>query len=393
MLQKLPPNLGILLCGFFFATFFFSLASFGPSVSQAGCGDYFTCNQEIEKVKNEISRLKGLENTLANQIAYLTNQIYLTELEIQAKGEEIKLLSNDIGDLSVRLERIASFLKYREEIFAARSRSAYISGRLSSLEVVLAADSLNEAMRRIKYLRVLEEQDREALEQMRETRKSFNGQKVVLEGKKADVERLKAEVEAQKIRLVGQRAAKDQLLQETRGEESRYQALLRTLEAERQAILEALRRGGTVIGEVSRGQKIANQGTTGCSTGPHIHYEVRRSSDFAIYNPCGYVGVVEGTCDSGYSPSYGGTVVDGSYTSPGGTSNYLTQSYWRGHLALDLVSTSGSVYASESGTAYLVRDDSWKSWCPYPGVVPGPAYGIYIVHSDGRRTVYWHIQP
>lgn len=393
-LPKLPTlNLGLLVRGILFAAILLSLLSFGSRPGNAGCTDYFSCTKEIERVKKEISRLQGLENTLANQIAYLDNQIYLTELEIRAREEEIKLLSGDIGDLSVRLGRINSFLKYQEGIFRSRVRSAYASDQLSAFDVVLGADDLDQAMREIKYLKVLEEQDKEVLEEMRETRASFKDQKATLESKRADVERLKAEVEEQKVSLIGQRAAKDQLLKETRGEESRYKRLLAKLEAERRAILEALRQRGVSLGRVKKGQPIARQGNSGCSTGAHIHYSVHRASDLASLNPCRYVGVVGGKCSTSYF-SAGGRVVSRSYFRPASYNNYLTQSYWPNHRALDVVSRDGWVYASANGEAYLVKDPPWfASRCrslgyPYNGV----GYGIRVEHGNGTVTSYWHIK-
>src|SRR3990170_4417201 len=118
-----------------FSILFFYFLTFRSIPTNAGCTDYFSCTKEIERVKKEISRLDGLENTLANQI-------YLTELEIQAKEEEIKVLSGDIGDLSTRLERIGNFLDYQEEIFANRARLAYASDQLSSFDIVLGAENL-----------------------------------------------------------------------------------------------------------------------------------------------------------------------------------------------------------------------------------------------------------
>lgn len=365
----------------FLGLLLFVLTSGSPA--DAGCGDIIRCNQEIARVKKEITRLQGEEDSLKNQIAYLDNQIYLSQLEIEAKQQEINILSGDIGDLSTRLERIGNFLAYQEEIFTNRARLAYASDQLSSFDIVLGAENLDDAMRRIKYLHVLEDQDVQALSDMRDTRAEFNDQKKVLEDKKSSVERLKKEVEAQKVSLIYQQDSKEELLVITQGRESNYQRYLKQLEAERQSILAALRRGGKKLGTVSRGERIWPQGSTGCSTGPHIHYEIRTSSN-SILNPCGgFVG-----CNGLWN-----SVTSRTYYTPGGPSNYLTQGFsWSSHQALDIFARDGWVYASERGTAYLVEDTSWKSWCWVNKSDDGPAYGVYILHPDGRKTIYWHVQ-
>ncbi|OGC37884.1 hypothetical protein A2V54_01770 [candidate division WWE3 bacterium RBG_19FT_COMBO_53_11] len=381
----------------FSALFFYFLTLVVPT--NAGCTDYFSCQKEIQRVKGEISRLEGLADTLENQIAYLDNQIYLSELEIKAKEEEIEVLSVDIGDLSTRLERVSNFLDYQEEIFVNRARLAYASDQLSSFDIVLGAESLDDALRRIKYLRVLEDQDVQALGDLRDTRASFNDQKKELEDKKSSVERLKREVEDQKASLIAQQNSKGQLLTETKGQEASYQQLLKRLQAELNSILAALRGGGTVIGEVkvSGGQfkRLTNQGNTGCTTGPHIHYAVgvgpvgNSRIDYFL-SPWGYPAKLHLS---------GSTVMSGNYFSPGGPINYLTQGYWSGHKAIDVVSRSGwngsyyGVYASASGTAYLVKDTTWGSWCWTGKKYDGPAYGIVIDHKNGYKTLYWHIQP
>jgi len=248
---QLPALFKFLVRFSLFSALFFYFLTLGIPAN-AGCTDYFSCNREIERVRREIARLDGLENTLANQISYLDNQIYLSELEIKAKRQEIGALSVDIGDLSTRLERIGNFLDYQEEVFVNRARLAYASDQLSSFDIVLGAENLDDALRRIKYLHVLEDQDIQSLSDLRDTRTSFNGQKKELEDKKSSVERLKREVEDQKAGLISQQKSKEQLLAETQGKEERYRDLLKQLEEERAEILA----GRAARGRCPRGPRL-----------------------------------------------------------------------------------------------------------------------------------------
>ncbi|MEX1061755.1 MAG: hypothetical protein WEC39_01430 [Patescibacteria group bacterium] len=403
------PRIGIknLLHFIFLTILVLGLFSIPNSSTDAACGDYFSCTREIERVKKEILRLQGEADTLKNQIAYLDNQIYLSELEIKAKEQEINLLSVDIGELSQRLKRINEFLKYQEEIFKGRARSAYTSEHLSSFDIVLGGDNLDAIFRKVKYLKILEQQDQETLLQLEETRFSFKQQKTALENKKADVERLKEEVEQHKADLVYQQNSKGNLLVETRGQESLYQEKLKFLQAELNSILAALRSGGTRIGPVTVNNqwvRLANQGNTGCSYGSHVHYAVGRG-------PTNSAEIWDGTFVSPFSSPArlwmsGSTVRSGTYWSPGGPVNTLTGGYTASHKAIDVVSKSGwngssyGVYASASGIAYLVKDTSWYSWCRdyarangWPvKAYNGPAYGMVIDHGNGWKTLYWHIK-
>jgi peptidoglycan hydrolase CwlO-like protein len=385
----------------FSALFFYFLTLSIPA--NAGCSDYFSCTKEIERVKKEIARLNGLEDSLANQISYLDNQIYLSELEIKAKGQEIVVLSVDIGDLSTRLERIGNFLDYQEEVFVNRARLAYASDQLSSFDIVLGAENLDDALRRIKYLHVLEDQDIQSLSDLRDTRTSFNDQKKELENKKSSVEQLKREVEDQKSNLISQQNSKEQLLAETQGKEERYRDLLKQLEEERAEILAALRSKGYRLGPVKKGDPIAIQGSTGCSTGNHIHYSVYYDSNpskegvgyLTEVNPCSYVRVRGGTCNSGRYPLYypNGRVYSGSFRAPGSEGSLLTQSYWTYHRALDLVSGDGTVYASANGVASIVTDGpSYGAICRSRGIpYNGLGYGIRV-DQGSIVTSYWHIK-
>lgn len=221
--------------------------SFNPRISKA---DPVTdLLQKIDQLKNDIANTQAQQSTLANEIKYIDEQISLTGLEIQAKEAEIENLTGDIGNLSVRLDRISSFMEFQNQVFISKARSAYISSQLSPLDIVLGADNLDSAFRKIKYLKATESQDSAVLEEMKKTRDSFNAQKETLEQKKVSVEDLKKELESQSVLLSQQEASKQNLLAVTQNNEATYQKLLRQAESELEAIREAvsLRGGATPV--------------------------------------------------------------------------------------------------------------------------------------------------
>ena len=387
MFLKLPS---FLIKGLLFSIFLLFLASTGPFPSQAGLYDQLLeLQRQIKQYEGTIKQLQGKEKSLKNEIAYYDNQIYLTQLEIQAKETEIELLNGDIGNLSTRLERIGSFLEFQERIFVVRARSAYISDQLSSFDIVLGAESLEGAIRRIRYLRVLEEQDRTALEEMKETRTSFNGQKTVLEGKKADVERLKADVEAKKASLERQRADRAYLLAVTRNSEEQYQRLLEQQRIEFAAIQAALAAQGNPIGPVSRGQVVGWEGNTGCVCsdeygcnpqpwpyGSHTHFVVAING--VLVDPLPYL--------------QNGTLAWPEDMSSAQVTQYYSSS---SHRAIDIAYPRSfsqyvrPIFAPESGNAYRGQDGVYCSW----GNSGGRAYWVKVIHNNGLVTISYHVQP
>lgn len=354
-----------------------------------GRGSYYDRLLELQRLIKEyqakITGLQGQERTLKNEITYLDTQIYLTQLEIEEAETEIKLLSEDIGDLSQRLERIASFLEFQEKTFVARARSAYISDQLSSFDIILGSENLDEAMRQIKYLKVLEAQDREVLEQIRDIRADYNAQKALLEEKKADVEELKKTVEDKKVALEGQRGNRAYLLAVTRNDEQRYQGLLAQVKAEVDSINRALRGGGSPIGWKKAGDRIAWEGNTGCSTGCHLHFEYRVGGSApwqsTPVNPLPYLN--NGTLKwPEINPTIAQWYGDNKWI-------YKYYGYPQGHPGIDMYLDCGApIFAAKRGYATLHRD---YMYCYHLGRWT-TGWGVIIDHQDGTYTIYWHIQ-
>ena len=351
-----------------------------------------------EELQQKIDALQAEERSLQNQIDYMDSQIALTNLKIDeaqtkiAEREvELEGLSEDIETLIARIGRIEESVQYQHEVYGQRLRARYKSSRVSAFEILFGADSLSDVFSRLKYLRMMEQQDRRLISQMNDTQHNYKNQKKLLEETKQQVELVKQELEQEKINLEARRAdldfqkqAKQVLLDQTRGEESEYQRQLAEIQAEQRAIEQALssfisqliEQGVPSGEEVGRGDIIGVQGSTGMSTGDHVH--------FGVYIKCGETA----WCHTDPMPylnsgELGWPLEDYTISQGYGQTPFaLSSGYYKDnfHNAIDLYSyINAPVLAAADGTVSYSIDS-------YGG------RGAIVYHSEELMTLYWHLK-
>lgn len=349
-------------------------------------------------MQQKINELQTQERSLQNQINYMDSQIALTNLKIDEaqtkileRQTELEGLAADIDTLIARIERIEESVKFQNEVYGERLRARYKSSRVSAFEILFGAESLSDVFTRLKYLRMMEQQDRRLITQMGDTQLNYKNQKKLLEETKRQVELVKAELEQEKANLEARRVdldfqkrAKQILLEQTRGEESEYQRQLALVQAEQRSIEQALsefiskliEQGVPSGEEVLRGDVIGVQGSTGMSTGDHVHFGVYKKcgeDSWCHTDPMAYLSSGELSwplADYTISQEYGRTAFALS-------SGYYKDNF---HNGIDLYSyVNAPVWAAADGTVSYSID-------PYGG------RGAIVYHSENLMTIYWHLK-
>lgn len=217
----------------------------------------------LEKLESSADSLEGAIEVLAAEISTINAQIQKTNLQIKQTEEELAVAEAE--------------LKRQKEILAKNIRALYKNGNITTIEVLASSDNFSDFVNREEYLTSVKLS-------IDETTRKIEKLKADLELNKANLLDLKDKQISQRKIVENKKSEQQRLLEQTRGEEARYQAYVASLESQRHQAQEDLRAylasNYVSYGSVSAGERIGRVGSTGYSTGPHVHFAVYNGSNF-----------------------------------------------------------------------------------------------------------------
>jgi peptidoglycan hydrolase CwlO-like protein len=330
-----------------------------------------------EELRQKIANAQSKEKTLASEIDYLDNQVALTKLQIDESQTRLDQLAGGISDVTAKLEETKNNLEVTTDASNSRLRQIYEESYADSTAGFLGSGSFNDFLVHQKYTEAIRSSDLATLKKLQGLTDDYSQQKTDLENKQNQEQALNADLEKQKADLANQESSENYILAVTKNDEKQYQKILAEVQSEIEAIARMLGGGGVRIGSVRRGDVIAFQDNSGCSTGSHLHFGLYING--TAVNPKPYL-------DSGQL----GWPEDNPTISQWFGENYTwyMQNFGMpGHNGIDMYKYDGApIYAAADGVAYLSYD-SGVCW-----MTGTRGKGIMITHNNGWRTMYWHIQ-
>ncbi len=389
--------------------------------------------EELERLEQELEYIRGLQGQLENNISNEQNLqgVYRGEIG-QIRGEveamQLKIAETDIQikELEVGIEQLETLIQDKElelaenEIYVAELESQtdkrieqgykdYRTHRQNRVDLFNVKDP-NTYFRDSQYRELIQAKSNIILEDLTALKEKLNRDREDLEEKQVAIRRDRALLEEQqsqiskieeelKTKMDGYYSAiytsqnnianANSALQTYTEEESRKMAEAERIRQELFNQVNSIPNGQYVVA----GTQIGNQGSTGWSTGPHLHFMVKKNGSYR--NPCDFldyqVSSAEGSCGWGSGmewPMKGNFYYTSRFYGGGSDSRcFNSNGVWTcgNHLAIDVANTiwNAPIYAAHSGWLYKSVDQ----------------YGaLYIIIcqdknncNNGLQTGYWHL--
>lgn len=206
--------------------------SSAPASTSSDASTIEQLNQKISDLQQKVSDLKSQGDTLSSQIGVMDNQIQLTQYRINATQQQIMGLTMDIDSASKRMGSLENSLTNVTKVLLSHIVATYQAGSASDMQVLLSSSDISDMLSKENYLRIVQEHDKQLLYDTQQARVDYANQKKILEGQKKQVETLNTQLQQYTQDLNSQKAAKQNLLTQTQGDQAHYQQLLEDARAQ-----------------------------------------------------------------------------------------------------------------------------------------------------------------
>lgn len=174
--------------------------------------------------------------TLQNQVAIFDGRITDAQLKVQQTQYSINTNQSEISKLQDQIKQKETELQVQKDNLNETARVVYEAGTTTTLEVMVSSNSLSDIVDKSQYLESISSKINESVDTINKIKADMQANIDAQQQKKQESESLLGQQQDFKDSLAGQKAAKDELLSVTKGQESEYQKRVAELQAQLAAI-------------------------------------------------------------------------------------------------------------------------------------------------------------
>jgi murein DD-endopeptidase MepM/ murein hydrolase activator NlpD len=329
---------------------------------------------ELADVTAEYERVVSLLSQVRSDVKEITGHLNKLRAQIDRMDRRLSAVSADIAVQT-------SELMAREALLQDHMRSAYEQSQTSLLEIILGADSLDDATNQVGYLLTVSDQDKALADEIRVIREELVFKQETLRAGRLALDEARAAASEQQQLLVERRDQLQQLEKQT----AKLKAAAARERAEQEAALNAaLAAKGDVKQQIADNEAAFRQANALVSrlvAEKEALERARRLAEEAARrqaNQLSRFGFRWPEIGATITQEWGPTsfAMEPSYT-------YHGVYYAHFHGGIDMAGGCGTpIMASKAGVVVASGQPLW----PYD-----PGYGVVIDHGGGIQTWYWHI--
>jgi murein DD-endopeptidase MepM/ murein hydrolase activator NlpD len=341
---------------------------------------------ELAAVTAEYERVKGLLAQVREQVAEIEARIAELKAQIGALDVELQAVAADIARRTVDLED-------REALLQDHLRTAYERSQTSLLEILLSANSLDEATTQVGYLMSISEQDRVLAEDIRSIRAELETRRETLrDGRRAladarrvarDEEKsLKARREELTV-LEGQLAGLKVAAEQKRAEQAAALNASLAAEGDVEQKIADNERAAQAMADLAaqlQAQASAQQAAIEAAKKKAAEEAAARAAEEAARDATSSYGFRWPERSFRITQEWGPTsfALEPPYT-------YRGTYYPHFHAGIDFANGCGTPIYSAGPGVVVASGQPLMPW--------DTGFGVVVDHGGGVQTWYWHMQP
>ena len=180
--------------------------------------------KQKQDIQNSMSAKNQQINNLQDMIGSLDTQTAATQQQLNITNQIINLTNQQIMETQGEIDQKQKELDQKKADLNETVITYYENGDPSTLEVIVSANNLSDAIDKSQYMQSLSDQINNQAQAIKKTKEDLQTKKDDLQKKEIDLESQKSSIVDQQRNLKIQADAKNKLLSQTKNEQSQLKA-------------------------------------------------------------------------------------------------------------------------------------------------------------------------